>query len=81
MRVKYVLYKSTGTFEPSTIKECTSIAEQREYCASVNCPDCYYCVWADASKPTGKEVIIDPNENKHPLHDIIIDRFNGFEIN
>ena len=45
------------------VKERKTPAEQLEYCKSINCPDCYYCVWAShmnlpprKSKPVKKEV-------------------------
>ena len=41
-------------------KECKTPAEQLEYCKSINCPDCYYCVWASymhlPPRKTKKEV-------------------------
>ena len=67
MAKEYIEYE--GRLEPSTIKEHldengkADPVAQLEYCDSVGCPDCYYCVWAShmnlpprKSKPVKKEV-------------------------
>ena len=75
---KYILYKGTGTWEPATIKECSSYGKQLEYCEAIKCPDCYYCVWASMAEPTGVKVkkVISGN-TEHPLLNYITEKFNG----
>jgi hypothetical protein len=65
---KSVYFKHYG-YQPSTFKEHldkdgnADVYAQLDYCKSVNCPDCYYCVWISHMhlpprkvKPAKKEV-------------------------
>lgn len=66
-------------YQPHTFKEHldkdgkADAYAQMDYCESVDCPDCYYCVWVshmhlppNPNKPKVKSSIIKNRENKKP---------------
>ena len=76
MATKLVYFDGYG-YQPHTFKECldengkADAYAQLEYCESVNCPDCYCCVWAsymhlppNPNKPkvVKKEIVEQPKE-------------------
>ena len=71
MAKEYIEYE--GRLEPSTIKEHldengkADPVAQLEYCDSVDCPDCYYCVWASYMLPYIK------TPTKKPIKEKIIE--------
>tara|TARA_R110002020_G_scaffold97_6_gene526 strand:- start:16000 stop:16197 length:198 start_codon:yes stop_codon:yes gene_type:complete len=62
---------------------CNSKAaiEHKKKCK--DCNNCYECQWIDAASEAMEEhgTIVEIEPENHPLQDVIIDRFNGIEIN
>tara|TARA_Y100001973_G_C5200866_1_gene337524 strand:+ start:2095 stop:2538 length:444 start_codon:yes stop_codon:yes gene_type:complete len=59
--IKYIYFEGYG-YQPETFKEHLKDGKadregQLDYCRSVNCPDCYYCVWAENMIPKPKKRI------------------------
>ena len=55
--IKYKYFKHYG-YQPATFKECSTPRKQLDYCKSVNCPGCNYCVWVENMHltPTNKPI-------------------------
>ena len=56
--------------------------KQMKTCDDNNCPGCYKCTWIETSAAVMVEygTAVEPEEEKHPLYNIIKEKFNGKEI-
>ena len=56
--------------------------KQMEICNQNKCPGCYKCIWIEESSNAMEEygTVIETPEEQHPLHDLVIEKFNGVEI-
>ena len=56
--------------------------KQIKICEKNKCPGCYKCIWIEESSNAMSEygTPIEIEDAKHPLHDKIIERFDGIEI-
>jgi len=54
--------------------------KQMEICNKNKCPGCYKCIWIEESANAMVEygTLVEPE--KHPLHDQLVEKFNGVEI-
>ena len=75
--VLYKYYKYYG-YQPSTFKECSTPQEQLEYCKSVKCPNCNYCVWAENMHLTPKNK---PKKQKLIQTEEVISKFDNLAKN
>ena len=56
--------------------------KQIKICEKNKCPGCYKCIWIEESSNAMEEygTVVEVSEKQHPLHDLIIEKFNGVEI-